>query len=186
MTLTPKLPPYERFDQSLDSIELDVTASEVHGVICGLLCAGHSDAHAVWFAELFENRSSDDLLVKETRQLLGQVYQLTRDQMTSDDLGFTPYLPDDEFPLPLRARRLTEWCQGYLYGLGLAGLSEEQFAGDAKEAMQDIAEISKLDHENIEAEEESEAAFVDLEEFLRVAALLIWEALATHRERTDD
>lgn len=186
MTITPKMPPYERFDQLYNSIELDVGASEVHGVVCGLLCAGHSDAHVAWFEELFENRSSADLLVREARQLLGQLYQATRDQMSGDELGFTPFLPNDQFPLSERARRLTEWCQGYLYGLGLAGISDKQFLGDAKEAIGDITEFTRLEHENIESEEEAEAAFVELEEFLKVAALLVWEELASHRGMTDD
>ncbi|MEN8177133.1 MAG: UPF0149 family protein [Pseudomonadota bacterium] len=186
MTLTPKTPPYERFSQLIESVELDVGASEVHGVLCGLLCAGHSDAHVAWFEELFANRSSDDLLVREVRQSLGQLYQVTQSQMNGDDHGFTPYLPNDKSPLTERASRLTEWCQGYLYGLGLAGLSEKQFVGNAKEAIGDIAEISRLDHEHIEAEEEAEAAFVELEEFLRVAALLVWEELASYRGAADD
>ena len=180
------MPSYERFDQLLDSIGLDVGASEVHGVLCGLLCAGHSDAHATWFEELFENCSSDDLLVREVRQLLGQLYQETQDQLLGDDLGFNVYLPHDQSPLTEIAGRLTEWCQGYLYGLGLAGLAENQFAGDAKEAIGDISEITRLDYENIEKEEASEAALVDLEEFLRVATLLIWEELAPHREAAND
>ncbi len=185
MTITPKMPPYERFDQLLTSIELDVGGSEMHGVICGLLCAGHSDAHVTWFEELFENRSSDDLLVREARQLLGQLYQVTRNQLRGDDLGFMLYLPNDHCLLPERARRLTDWCQGFLYGLGLAGISENQFPGDTQEAIGDITEIARLDHEHIDSEEEAEAAFIEVEEFLRVAVLLIWEELATRRGMTD-
>ena len=184
MTLTPKMPVYERFSQLLTSMELAVGASEIHGVISGLLCAGHSDAHAAWFEGLFENRSSDDLLVRETRQSLGRLYQATSNQFKGEGLGFNPFLPDDQTPLSFRSRCLSEWCQGYLYGLGLAGISEQQLQGDAKEAVADIAEISRLDHEAVESEEESEEAFVELVEFLKVASLLIREELAPPKGET--
>ena len=181
MTLTPKSPPHQRFNQLLASIDLDVGASEMHGVLCGLLCAGHSDAHVRWFEDLFENRSADDLLVSETRQALGQLYQVTHRQMNDGDLDFMPYLPDERATLSERAGGLAEWCQGFLYGLGMAGISEAGFVGDAKEAIGDIAEITRLDHEYIEADEAAEADFVELEEFLRVAVLLIREELVANR-----
>lgn len=180
------MPPYERFDQLLTAIELDVGGSEMHGVICGLLCAGHSDAHITWFEELFDNRSSDDLLVREARQLLGQLYQVTQSQLSDDELSFTLYLPNDQLSLSERARRLTEWCQGYLYGIGLAGISEKQFPDDTQEALRDITEIARLDYEHIDSEEEAEAALIELEEFIRMAVLLIWQELVSHRGLTDD
>jgi uncharacterized protein YgfB (UPF0149 family) len=176
------MPAYEQFDQLLASIELAVGASELHGVISGLICAGHSDAHVAWFEGLFDNRSSDDLLVREARQSLGQLYLATGHQFAEDGLGFTPFLPDDQAPLSLRSRCLSEWCQGYLYGLGLAGIAERQFQGDAKEAVADISEIGRLDHAAVESGEESEAAFVELVEFLKVASLLIREELASRKE----
>ncbi|MEN8166682.1 MAG: UPF0149 family protein [Pseudomonadota bacterium] len=184
MTQTPIMPPYERLDQLLDSIDLDVGASEIHGVICGLLCTGHSDAHADWFEDLFANRSPDDLLVREARQLLGQLYQATQLQFSAEDLAFKPFLPGDDLALRQRARGLSEWCQGFLYGLGLAGIGEARLKGDAREAIGDITEFTKLDHETIEAGEETELAYVELEEFLRVATFLIREELSTTQEVT--
>lgn len=182
MTLTPKLPTYQQLDQLLTSIELSVGVSEIHGVICGLLSGGHSNAHVAWFEGLFENRTSDDLLVREARQLLGQLYQATQSEK-EESLGFMPYLPDDDVMLSHRSRCLSEWCQGYLYGLGLAGISQLQLRGDAQDAIRDIAEISKLDHAGVESDEESEAAFVELVEFLKVASLLIQEELTLHKEQ---
>lgn len=185
MTQTPITPPFERFSRLIESTGLNAEASEIHGVMCGVLCAGHADAHAVWFQQLLENRAADDLLVRELRQMLGQLYQLAIQQMNGDELSFTPYLPDEKSPLMARARCLSEWCEGFLYGLGLAGITEAQLAGDSKEAIRDIAEITRLDYETVEVEEESEAALMELEEFIKVAVLLIWEELAAYRRKTD-
>ncbi len=183
MDSSPSMPQFERFDQVLQSIGLDVGASEIHGVISGILCAGHSDAHAAWFVELFKGRSDDDLLVVEARQLLGQLYQSTQGYIEGEDLNFTPFLPDDELEIEVRAKALSEWCQGYLYGLGLAGITEAQLKDEAGEAIRDITEFTRLDHEVIEPGEEAELAYVELEEFLRVAVFLIREALTGKREK---
>jgi yecA family protein len=181
-----KMPPFDRFDHLLNAIELEVGASEIHGVISGLLCIGHTEAHADWFADLFDNRSSDDLLVREARQLLGQLYQTTRIQIDDEDLEFSPYLPSDSLSLQERAKCLSEWCQGFLYGLGLAGVDEGALSGDAREALKDLSEFTKLDDENIELDEASEAAYVELQEFLRIATLLIWEELSTFRKAANE
>lgn len=182
MTQDSPMPEFERFDRLLGSINLDIGASELHGVICGTLCAGHAEAHAAWFEELFRNQPADDLLVREARQMLGRLYQATQRQIGSDDLEFQPYLPGDELPISERARNLSEWCQGYLFGLGLAGMSEQQLMGDAKEAIGDITEFTKLDHDSIDAGEEAELAYAELQEFIRVATLLIWQELSVKRE----
>ena len=186
MTLTPKLPPYDRLSQLAESIELAVGVSEFHGVICGLLCAGHADAHVRWIEELFAAYAPDDLLVREVRQSLGQLYQVTRNQISGEDLGFDPYLPDDRAPLSARLECMALWCQGYLYGLGLAGLSENEFAGDAREIIRDVSEITRMDYESIEEGEANEAAFRELAEFLKVGVLLIWQELTEYRDRTND
>jgi len=177
-----QMPDHTRFDQLLSSIDLDVGASEMHGVICGLLCAGHADAHAAWFEDLFQNRSQDDLLVRETRQLLGQLYRTTQVQLGTESLDFEAFLPDGESSVSERARSLSEWSQGFLYGLGLASITEAKLAGDAKEAIVDITEFTRIDHAAIESGEEAEQDFMQLEQFLRVAILLIRDGLSTDRE----
>jgi yecA family protein len=179
-------PPFERFTQLLKAVDLAVGASEIHGVIAGLLCAGHADAHAAWFADLFANHSSDDLRVKEARQMLGELYRATRDQINDEGELFSPYLPGDGLSLQERAKCLSEWCQGYLYGLGLAGIDRRLLQGDAGEAILDITEFTKLDYENITSDEASEMAYVELEEYLRVATSLIWEELSSIRNGADE
>jgi yecA family protein len=186
MNQTPRMPAFDRFEQLLQAIELESGASEIHGVICGLLCGGHTDAHAAWFAELFANHSENDLLVQETRELLGQLYQATRHRLSDEGFEFTAYLPSDGLSLQERAKCLTEWCEGYLYGLGLAGIDETALQGDAKEAIRDISEFTRLDYEHVDADDANEGAYAELQEFLRVATLLIWQELTATREAANE
>jgi uncharacterized protein YgfB (UPF0149 family) len=176
------LPNYSRIDQAFDSIGLEQGASETHGVLCGLLCAGASQAHVEWIEGLFKERPADDLLVREARQLLGQLYLASRQQIGDEGLEFMPLLPDDDAPLSQRATALVNWCEGYLYGLGMAGVTEQQLAGDAKEALQDIAEFTRLDLDALQEGDNDESAYMELQEFLRVATLLIREELVSAQE----
>jgi uncharacterized protein YgfB (UPF0149 family) len=182
MTESNVLPNYSRFDQALESIGLDQGGSETHGVICGLICAGTSQAHVEWIEGLFHDRPSDDLLVREARQMLGQLYIASRDQMSDEGLEFTLLMPEDTAALSERAQALINWCEGFLYGLGMAGVTEQQLVGDAKEALNDISEFTRLDLEALDEGESNESAFMELQEFLRVATLLIREELASARE----
>jgi hypothetical protein len=181
MNETAVMPDYSRFDQSLESIGLDLGAGETHGVICGLICAGTSQAHIDWIESLFEERPSNDLLVRETRQMLGQLYLASRHQLGDGGVEFVLLLPQDEETLQSRGRALVAWCEGFLYGLGLAGIAEQHLAGDAKEALHDISEFTRLDLDALEDDESSESAYMELQEFLRVAVMLIREDLADSR-----
>jgi uncharacterized protein len=178
------LPNYSRFDQVLESIGLDQGASETHGVLCGSICTGTSEAHVDWIEELFQERPSADLLVREARQMLGQLYLASRQQMDDEGLEFSLLLPQDDAPLAERAKALRNWCEGYLYGLGMAGVSQKQLGEDASEALNDISEITRLDLDSLEDGEVNESAYMELQEFLRVATLLIREELKSVQENS--
>ncbi|MES9944830.1 UPF0149 family protein [Candidatus Thiodiazotropha sp. CDECU1] len=176
-----QMPDYSRVDGALKSIGLDLGASEIHGVICGLVCAGTSQSHIDWMAGLFEDWPEEDLLAREARELIGELYYVTRDQIGNDDLTFMPYLPDDSQPISTRAKALSEWCEGYLYGLGMSGITDQQFEGDAREALQDISHFTQLDYELLESGDATEQAYTELQEFLKVVTLLIWGDLSDVR-----
>jgi uncharacterized protein len=181
MNETAVMPDHSRFDQSLESIGLDLGASETHGVICGLICAGTSQAHIDWIENLFAERPSNDLLVRETRQMLGQLYLASSQQLGDEGVEFALLLPQEEESLQRRAQALTKWCEGFLYGLGMAGIGEQHLVGDAKEALHDIAEFTRLDLDALDEDESSESDYMELQEFLRVAAMLIREDLMEGR-----
>lgn len=172
------MPDYSRLEGALNSIGLAVGASEIHGVICGLVSAGTSQSHVDWMEALFEDWPEEDLLAREARELIGQLYFVTRDQIGNEDFSFMPFLADDSQPIAVRAKGLRDWCVGYLYGLGLAGISDRQLEGDAREALQDISHFTRLDYESLESGEATEQAYTELQEFLKVVTLLVWGELA--------
>lgn len=185
MTRTYEIPDFACFEQGLGAIGLDLEAAEVHGTLCALLCADSAQVEVDWIGDVFADRSMEDSRVREARELFEQLSLATRRQLDDAGMSFLLLLPADTEPLKVRARALVAWCEGFVYGLGLAGISESRLSGDAGEALRDISEFTRLDLESLEADEASETAYMELQEFLRVAAVLIREELASRRETED-
>ena len=172
----------ERVERRLAAADLEVSGAEVHGMLCGLLCAGKPEARDIWFSELYqgdEGGEGDDLLLRECRQTLDQLHDETLEAITGPGLGFTPLLPDDEKPLMLRASAVRDWSQGFLYGIGLAGIApERELSEHTREALRDFSEITRMDLETLdEAAEEVEDDLMQISEFLWVAAMMVHDDL---------
>ena len=157
---------------------LDATPSDLQGGLCGRLCGQQSleeEDLLTFFAGLIEVTSSSLVPIKE---MLHNIYQDTLAQLSAEQGLVELLLPDDDEPLSERIEALSQWCRSYLTGLGLSGLSgETTLAPDVTEAMRDMAAIALVDSDS-EQEEDDEASFVELVEFVRVASTLIHVELA--------
>jgi yecA family protein len=181
MLVRDEMPEYERLEKLLGVMSSDIGASELHGVISALICAGSEQVSADWITAFFEAWHDADLLAQEAREMVGQLYYATRHLISQNEFSFMPFLPEDNQPIGARAKALSEWCEGYLYGLGLSGVTENKLTGDAKEAIQDLGHFTRLDYDELESGEATEMAYVELQEFLKVVTLLMWEELADGR-----
>jgi uncharacterized protein len=109
---------------------------------------------------------------------LRQLYRSTRTQLDSDSLEFHLLLPDDEQVLGERTMALGDWCQGFLAGLGLGGLSAtENLPDEADEFIRDVSQIAQLGLEASDEDESDETAYADIVEYLRVGVLLLRQTL---------
>ncbi len=177
---------YERVERQMASADIESSGAEVHGILCGLICTGREDARARWFSELFNDEQSTDLLVRECAASLEVLHNETLAAVQGPGLGFTPFLPDDEKPLKLRAQAVADWCQGFLYGVGVAGLTAgHQFSSETQEALNSLSEITRLDLDQLDSGEEDEEALMEVTEFIWVAAMLVHgEMVADETERS--
>ena len=169
---------YDRLNESIDAAGLDSNAAESHGMFCGLLCGGAVDPESVWLRHLLQNRDGLDLLVQECEHGLLALGAETREAIDGPGRGFTPQLPDDGRPMAERARALSEWCQGFLYGLGLTGIRDDHLSQETAEALRNLADIVHLDSDMAADSEEDEEAYTELTEFVWVAAMLVFEERA--------
>lgn len=169
-TLT--LPSYRDLDQALAKTALKLHASQVHGLICGII-SGHLQGKAAW-EELVTGKKESG----KTEELLHQLYEASEQQLNEFLFEFQLILPPDSENLPTRAEALTLWAQGFLTGLKLTHVQiMERSPSDMTEAINDLIEIAKMNYEEVVASEEDEAAYVELVEYVRMAVILIYQDL---------
>lgn len=171
---------FAEFERVLSDGSSYTAAGEAHGSLCGALCAMAVYRVQDWVGELLPNGPDAaesatavfDLLFNETSQALG-----------GQGMEFSPLLPDDDAPLSERATSLGGWCQGFLYGIGAGKLaSVAELPGELPEIIRDFTEISRAAVDEGDSAETNEQAYVELVEFVRVSAQLVFDELAPLRE----
>jgi yecA family protein len=169
---------YERLQHALQSAGADCSAAESHGVICGIVCASGAVAPSLWLENLLGEGNTLSAPAQSAQRLLMDVYSTSLLYLDAGDPGLVLLLPDDNTPLSVRSQALGEWCRGFLFGLALGGVTEDQVRkGDMGEIMHDFYEISntRFDHETIDENEES--AYAEIVEYVRMSVLLCREEL---------
>lgn len=158
---------------SLDAAEL----TECHGVACGLLCwlpDSSADAFVTLLGQL-------ELAVESTQDLrlcLEELLNSSRQQLADEDFGLNIWMPNDEETLEQRTLALSQWCSGFLAGLGSGGKDSLQgMTDDANGALLDLQQIAKAEVGDVAENEADEYAFVEIVEYIRVVILLIREDL---------
>lgn len=181
---------FARIETLFGELGLNLDPAECHGSLCGLLCATESLQGAAWVNQVLNGQL--DLPGREAapahseegeaRTQLLILYKNTAVQLEDPEYGFTPLLPGDDRPLSERVEALSRWCQGFLLGLGLGGVREQSaLPGDSPEVMKDFVEISRLGHDQGKGKEEDEGAYAEIVEYVRMAALLVYEELRPMR-----
>lgn len=173
-----ELPDYDELAACLDAVEASLGPAEAQGVFCGQLCATGRPETARWLDDVLADAEADDTELDECHTLLTQLADHTLEKMNDTELGLQLLLPDDDAPLAERARELGSWCEGFLYGLGLGGLKEDQALPDnVREIIHDFGQIARVTRESDETGESEENALVEIVEFVRMGVLLVYEEL---------
>lgn len=153
-------------------------AADCHGVLCGLICAAGLADQKIWVAEFFEAYNPKDPLQAEAYSVLQRLYEETLVRLNSAELDFDLLLPDDDDPLRERTESLLNWCCGFLSGLGLGGLgTRDQLSDEVAELLEDLSQISRVDSELDDPDEEEQVAFEEVKEYVRVGVLFVHDEL---------
>lgn len=157
------------------------SASEVHGAWTGFLSGKPEASFEQVLPALAEILTGENM--EEAIPALRKAFLHTQRTLADEQFRFNLRLPDDETPLHKRAAALADWCQGFLYGLGASGCGN--LSAQAEEILRDFRAISQLDP-TVEGEEE-EQALVELVEYVRIAAQLLYAeaVLGNAREERD-
>lgn len=147
--------------------------AECHGVVCGLLCR-LPDASLDVFISLLDMLELVHTPGPGLEMSLEELLNSSRAQLADEDLGLVLWLPNDDEALEERTMALSQWCSGFLVGLGSSGDDTlKAMSDDANDGLKDLQQISTADVSDTDESEEDENAFVEIVEYIRVVILTI-------------
>lgn len=162
------LPAFDAVNRASQRLSLGVAAPELHGALAGWLAGGGEDV-AAWLGKVLADAHAP---VPEAGSTLDELRTATVAQLEDRDFDFELLLPPTA-TLAERAEALLDWCRGFLGGFGLSAGSAPALSEESDEALRDLARLAQADAEFGEDEQEEEDALAEIEEFVRVAALLL-------------
>lgn len=176
---------FDVLDSTLKRCGANWDAAQSHGLLTGRLATAGVPAAPDWLLQVLEGIDEANALRTECRRVLDLLYQATFWQLSERLSEFEPLLPGDEDDVALRAEALGHWCEGFLHGLVSAEHSDALRERLAREPLSDIIkdllQITRAGLDEESDEEDNEAAYAELVEYVRVAAQLCYEELADLR-----
>ena len=98
---------------------------------------------------------------------------------------FKPLLPDYSDTPIIRVDAIARWCEGFLHGLVSGSpddnLKEWLSSEPLREIIKDLLQITRATADEEADDETNESSYIELVEYLRVAAQLTYEELAEYR-----
>ena len=171
-----ELPDYVAMERSLGRAAVDASGAEIHGMACGLLVVDQAFSQDAWLAQVLQG-SPQDFHVQEARTLLRELFTATRQQLNDPGMAFELFLPEDD-ALETRVEAMQDWCQGFSYGLAMAGVKDmHKLPEDSREWAEDVVRIGSSGELEMEDEEEGENALAEIIEYLRVGVLMMNEEM---------
>lgn len=166
---------YQIVDSILQQYDADFGAAEAHGIAVGMLCLEPNTDVGQWLNEVFADLHQ---LLDEDKSLLLELFERTQQLLhpEHEDFAFDLFLPDDDEPLSYQVEALRCWCQGFLFGVGYAQ-GDGDWPGDTGEVMQDLIELTKLDSEYAESEDD-ENDLLQIHEYVRSAVFIVRDQFA--------
>ena len=162
---------YDELQQAMQGSALE--PSELHGLLTGWLCSGSSwskteaslalthwldDASTIHAVEAMAKSLSDKILA----------------QLRDSDLAYRMLLPADGADINFRRQAISDWCSGFLAGFGTSGrVQQDDLHPEVSEVFIDIARIAGLD-EDMSDSEENEKDLLEIEEYVRMTALMVF------------
>ena len=143
----------------------DVSISEVHGLMTGLMTACNAPDEAVW-AQVFEELSFGALPEPALTLLAEEAEDIVFQLKDKDDAySYTPLVPDDEHDLYERVMALKQWANGFMTGFGITDCG---ISADENEMLSDLAKIGGIRLEEDESFEGGEESYLYIYEFARM------------------
>ena len=155
-------------------------SAQAHGLLCGRLAVHGAEGAGSWRDQVLESLDPADALRAECEIALDELFQETWRQLAERRSEFELLLPNEAEALAIRAQALADWCEGFLHGLVSQNHSEAIRKHLATEPLSDlIRDMLEITRATVgdDDEETTESAYIELVEYIRVAAQLAYEQL---------
>ena len=180
---------YEQLNEMLITSGAGVHASECHGFLSALVC-GNGQVQEQKIREYFLLDSDEIVNADECFSHLKALAEDIEAKMYSSDLDLELLLVDEDDALAARGRSLAEWCQGFMSGMGLSGVKDEQIPSDSQELIGDFYKIANLDADNENDKDDSDKgndfALMELIEYVRMGTIYIFEDLQGNADNPEN
>jgi len=177
---------YSDLEAALSRCGSTWNAGQAHGLLCSRLALAGGEGASRWLAQVLADTDPENEFRAECETLLGALCTATWQQLAERQSDLRLVLPEDDDPVQLRADAMGQWCEGFLHGLVSEKHGDElraRLAGDPlSDIIKDLLEITRASADD---EDESESAWAELVEYLRVIAQLTYEELAEFRDPSE-
>ena len=171
-------PDYAMMQQLLQTTMPDATPAALHGLVAGLLASGAPDIDEEDISTLMQSGFSPVM-----GQLVSMLITSTRAQLQEPEFTFRLLLPEDDVALMQRVQALGNWCESFTAGFSAGFMQAETALGsEGREVLTDIAELASLSDEIDNDIEDEENDYMELVEYVRLAAIALFQQLAAVEE----
>ncbi|EOX3389904.1 YecA/YgfB family protein [Vibrio cholerae] len=141
-----RLPAYPALANELRSASLGINPAELQGLLTGMLSGGLSLNDKSWQALVFDYTNDGMGWPIGALASAEQILLAMSAQLVDTDFELSLLLPEGEGEEALfeLADAVAEWINHFISGLGLSGANLKHASVEAKEAFEDLEEMSKL------------------------------------------
>lgn len=163
-----ELPSWNAVADAVTGLELGMTPAELHGALTGWFAGGGADSPD-WLGHVMADPALPQVAQGSALDVLRSASQA---QLTDRGFGFELLLPEGDTTLGERSGALFDWCRGFLGAFGLATGAKPPLSEEGEEALNDLARLATATAQD-DGDEDDEEALAEIEEFVRVAVLLL-------------
>lgn len=165
---------HQELAKVLAEADFTATASELHGLITGLIAGGmfkDSQEYLEHMSELFNNGLSIKKTLKMAcEEMLNNIFN----QLDSMEMSFELLLLDEDETLAEQAQEMLNWVQYFLVGFGLNQRDLKTASNEVREIIQDFTSITHMETD-LEDNNDNQADFYEVIEFIRVSTVLCYQ-----------
>jgi uncharacterized protein YgfB (UPF0149 family) len=179
------LPEYQSFMTSMAVLDLDMSGSELHGMMCAYLCAGADSLGHSYIHALLHNKT--DKASRDAALEMYTVFSVSQQHIANFDFEFAMLLPNEDDSLFDRAKAFSEWCRGFTRTLAVLGFGLDQVdEEEAQDILQHLLEFAELDYEFLDSDEGDEKALMEVSEYVRMAVIRLHTDLVRNKTEGSD